>query len=107
YHPYDGACEADSMTNCGAHGKMCNIANATNTCSGGECIFTCNANYHLYNGACEVDSAQNCSKHAQKCAANSVCKEGKCDSTYNIDYHIGDIITFGHYEQDTDTSNGK
>ncbi|MBQ9396655.1 MAG: hypothetical protein IJU23_14215 [Proteobacteria bacterium] len=150
YHDYDGKCEKDTIENCGTHGTKCNIANATNTCSGGKCNFTCNSNYHTYNNICEEDSTANCGAHGTNCnidnATNTICSEGICratackskyhvysnvceaDSTTHCGKHsnacangqiciagncvfpslnIGDIITFGHYEQDNDTSNGK
>ena len=49
YHIYDDTCEADSITNCGSHGKECNIENAaTTTCSDGICKVTCNTGYHPF-----------------------------------------------------------
>lgn len=57
YHVYINACEADSVTNCGAHGIQCNIANATNTiCPDGTCQATaCENGYHVYNSVCKPD----------------------------------------------------
>ena len=81
-------------------------SNATaGTCNtNGYCQVTaCKTNYHTYNNACEADSTSHCGAHGKTCASNSVCEEGECVFAYNI----GDIITFGHYEQDKNTSNGK
>ncbi|MBQ9395785.1 MAG: hypothetical protein IJU23_09770 [Proteobacteria bacterium] len=104
FHIYNNACEADSTTNCGAHGTKCNVENATNTCSGGKCTFTCLSNFHTYNNACEANNTTNCGKHGNTCTTGQTCNAGNCVSS---SINIGDIITFGHYEQDNNTSNGK
>ncbi len=36
----------DDLNNCGACGRMCSAANATSTCTGGSCGFTCLANWY-------------------------------------------------------------
>ncbi|MBR4984949.1 MAG: hypothetical protein IKY83_04335 [Proteobacteria bacterium] len=105
YHTYNNACEQDSLTNCGAHGTKCDKANATNTvCSNGVCqATTCKTNYHIYAGACEADSLTNCGAHGHACTNVQTCSVGDCV----LKYRVGDLIIFGNYEQDNDTSNGK
>ena len=69
YHVYDNTCEEDSTTNCGSHGKECNIENATTTiCSDGICKATdCDPGYHVYDNTCEEDSKENCGAHDKVC----------------------------------------
>ena len=102
YHVYNGACEANSNSNCGMHGIYCNVANATNTCSNGKCTYSCYHGYHIYDKTCEIDNDHNCGEHNKKCGVGYTCKERSCVKQWNI----GDIITFGHYEQDGKTTNG-
>ncbi len=54
YNLYDNACEADSITDCGKHGRQCNVENAANTCSDGDCTFTCNDGYELIYNVCKL-----------------------------------------------------
>ena len=73
--------EAD-IDNCGACGRVCNVANADNYCNGGICKYQCNAGYHEYENACEPDSVNQCGAHNKKCefayATNIRCESGEC-----------------------------
>src|SRR5580658_4680844 len=68
-----GACSdlTSDPLNCGSCGNVCTtaVANATPTCSGSSCSFTCDAGYNLCNGACiAYDTAQNCGACGVQCA---------------------------------------
>ena len=55
YHIYNNACEADSITNCGAHGTQCNVSNANNECKNKVCTFKCNDGFEQSNNKCVSD----------------------------------------------------
>ena len=65
--------------NCGACGHTCTApANASATCSGGNCGFTCNAGYKLCNGSC-IANDQCCGGcPAGKICCNGVCSDSDC-----------------------------
>ncbi|MBQ9394683.1 MAG: hypothetical protein IJU23_04090 [Proteobacteria bacterium] len=96
FHIYSNTCEEDSTTNCGSHGIHCNVANANNACVSKSCTFTCQSHFHPYNNTCVEDSDAHCGVHDNACIAPEYCLAGRCTKT-----KIGDIITFGRYEQDS------
>ncbi|MEZ4394166.1 MAG: hypothetical protein R3A48_24090 [Polyangiales bacterium] len=87
--PVNG-CEVDlgrSALHCGACGMACPArANATPSCTGGRCGFTCNAGFADCDGdamnGCEVDtrtSVANCGACGSACASG-VCAGGACQA---------------------------
>ena len=90
YHIYNNACEADSLTDCGAHDKQCNVANANNECINKACTFTCDTSYHTYNHACEANSLTDCGAHGTRCNvenAENSCTNGTCTFTCGANSH--------------------
>ena len=90
-NPADG-CETpiNTIANCGACGKSCNVPNATNTCSSGVCGFTCNPGFIKCGGQCFSDTQSNPSRCGSSCTscpapANAVasCSSGVCGFTCN------------------------
>lgn len=82
-------CEINSNNNvshCGGCGNACNLANATPTCSGGNCaISSCNANFNNCNNmpgdGCESDrrtDVNNCGVCGNACGMGAVCTGGVC-----------------------------
>jgi len=127
----------DALTdnrNCGKCGNVC-VEGAK--CESGICkcdiashwsgtagSCTCESGYTLVSGKCEV--TQTCNANETYDASTNTCKcdiashwsgtagSCTCESGYlqagnicKLSINIGDIITFGHYEQDNDTTNGK
>ena len=90
--------------NCGSCGNVC--------AAGFECVsssckritdlstatITCNAQT-----VTPYNDRLNCAGCGIACASRYACDAGNCVESTNV----GDIITFGHYEQDSNTSNGK
>ena len=85
------------------------------TCSDGICkVTSCDRDtrfdedehrtktYHPYYNTCEEDSIINCGSHDVSCSNDQFCAAGCC-----APFGYLDIITFGQYEQDGDTQNGK
>ena len=54
-HIYENACEPNDIQNCGKHGTVCEVKNAKNSCTNGQCTFECNDGYHEYNNICELN----------------------------------------------------
>ncbi len=129
-HVFGNNCEDDSLENCGIHGYNCTTAVdgwKAGVCLNGACQATaCEKGFHVYNHACEGDSLENCGSHNIACNqtitgwSTGSCVEGKCQlDSCKEGYHAesnecvpnplspGDIITFGHYEQDGNITNGK
>ncbi len=90
--------------NCGSCGNVCQAgfecvnSSCNSIANMSTAMLTCNAqninpyNDHNYCGGCGI-----------ACSDTSYCKAGVCTTLPAI----GDIITFGHYEQDNNTTNGK
>lgn len=91
----DNQCQTPSATACGTGGEpcvKCSLANATASCSGGECaVASCSSGYGDCNGdgsdGCEVYllgiDVNNCGTCRNKCdrpanANEGICKNGKC-----------------------------
>jgi len=89
--PADG-CEINTnsdVNNCGGCGTVCNLPNASETCSGGTCqIASCNAGYENCNSlpadGCEINintNVNNCGSCGNVCNlpnANEICSAGTC-----------------------------
>ena len=112
YHVYNDVCEADSIDNCGAHGKKCTVEHGTPACVNKECVvdhcddgyelnyekcvekgaLICNPPYHINGNTCELDDAENCGEHGKKCPGiengTAVCTRGECDLLCNAGYHF-------------------
>lgn len=81
-------CEStlDTVANCGACGKSCNLANATSACVTSSCaVVTCSVGYgncdKKADNGCEVNtnaSDQNCGACGNVCKANEQCAAGTC-----------------------------
>jgi len=90
----------------------------TNTCScntgyvliGGKCELkkTCDSTKEIYNAATNTCSC-NTANHWTGTAGSCSCASGYYldGDTCKLQKAVGDYITFGHYEQDNDTTNGK
>ena len=88
YHLYNGACEPDSVTNCGSHGYSCaeTVAGwSSGACSGAKCVASsCATAYHLNGTTCQIDSVENCGSVGKKCStsvagwADGLCVNAKC-----------------------------
>ena len=111
-HLHEGACEEDSLENCGNHDYACaNVPGwVSGSCTEGKCVpDACSPGYelkidqcealtdcpdgqHLHGGVCEADSIEHCGKHGNNCSAstgwgsgkcvNSVCVPDKCAGNY-------------------------
>jgi hypothetical protein len=76
------------VTNCGACGNVCSLANANATCVAGACrIATCvggfvNCDGDMTNG-CEanLNSAAHCGRCGNACPVGTVCANGACSSS--------------------------
>ena len=98
-HLYNGACEEDSLENCGKHDYMCAAVPGwlDGKCTMGKCFATsCTTGYelddggqckalikcpdgqHIHEGECEPDSLENCGKHENDCRAVTGWKDGEC-----------------------------
>ena len=87
----------EDPSNCGKCGNVCGSRYSySGSCTLGTCQILCNGN--ITNPQFNSD---NCGECGKKCGAGEACRKGICVSG------IGEIITFGHYEQDNDTTNGK
>lgn len=97
------------MTNCS--GTMVSLMVDSANC--GVCGNNCGIGKRCVNGVCETgtgytycngvrvnisSSDLNCGKCSNACSGDYRCIRGTCEQKY---------ITFGHYEQDNDTANGK
>ncbi len=112
-------CETDtraSLSNCGACGAACNLANASGACVGGRCaIAACNDGYgdcdaNPANG-CETDlnaSPANCGACASACTAQNAtasCVAGRCGvGVCNAGFADCDMNPANGCEADTATS---
>ena len=104
---------------------ICNdviIDSRSDSANCGECDNVCGSGFECVNSACKritslTDSTTitcnaqtvkpynnplNCAGCGITCASGNVCNAGNCATA-----SVGSIITFGHYEQDNVTSNGK
>lgn len=124
-HKSGDTCIDDTPQNCGEYEVNCTAKTGwkSGTCTNGKCVVTeCNKGYHVHQKDCENDSILNCGAHDNKCATNvpgwksGTCTDGQCVITECTgEYRLSenkcitpryDVITFGHYEQDNDTTNG-
>ena len=87
-NPADG-CEihvATDPNNCGACGVVCNLNQATSSCSNGQCtVVSCNVGWADCNGnssdGCEVNVAtdpNNCGACGNRCGADKTCVSSVC-----------------------------
>ena len=99
YHVYNNACEADSVSNCGSHGKECKFDNAADggvTCESKQCkLNKCTANYYVLNNVCKPNDLNNCGSYGRACdilhAAVQKCTAGNCIATScESGYHLYD-----------------
>ena len=94
----------------------------TDSANCGGCGNVCQAGFKCVNSACEritnltstttitcnaqtvkpYSDRANCAGCGIVCGVGNKCSAGNC-----VAYAVGEKITFGHYEQDNDTSNGK
>jgi hypothetical protein len=105
----NNGCETNlqtDLTNCGACGRVCpNRANATRTCVGGQCVYTCDVGFANCdnlsapgtttegdNNGCETDitTVTNCGACGHTCPqranASRVCTAGQCVYTCDLGY---------------------
>jgi hypothetical protein len=86
----DGECEtelSDSITDCGACGNLCVVANGTASCDAGACVVEgCEDGYDDCNNefadGCEVElavDALNCGECGTSCGADCDAETGSCD----------------------------
>ena len=90
---------ANDSLNCGQCGKTCGVGEI---CTDGVCTAGTGKTY--CNGI-SINTANdffNCGQCDYNCAPNQACHNGTCTTP-----SVGEIIRFGHYEQDNDTTNGK
>jgi Cys-rich repeat protein len=93
---------ATSTTHCGGCGNTCSTLNATPSCSGGGCMFSCRGAFiHCMNGntGCETpsNSVSNCGGCGNACMPNNATS-GSCGSTkcsYECAIGFGDCIKIG------------
>jgi len=82
-------CEIDTRTtvsHCGGCGRVCQLANATNVCTGGACgIGACNGGFgncdNMVSNGCETNTTvntQHCGRCGNACASGAVCTAGVC-----------------------------
>ncbi len=100
YYPYYdsshcGSCEID----CGK-GKYCAAGVCTAEKPTSDTITYCG--FELVNPYTDINHCGGCDI---SCSNNQICSAGACKSKSN--FVKDDIIPFGHYEQDNDTTNGK
>lgn len=77
---------ASSISNCGACGNVCSVANGSAVCVNGQCqVGTCNAGFANCNGSaadgCETNlatSSTNCGACGVSCPAGHICSSGRC-----------------------------
>jgi hypothetical protein len=69
-----------TLANCGACGVICNAAHASNSCQGGQCMFSCVNPYKDCDGnpanGCETNSwtdNNNCGTCGTQCVAPKTC----------------------------------
>ncbi len=79
-HCYDLNSDAN---NCGACGNVCSRPNATASCSGGSCSFTCEADYSECDSVCyqlksDPDHCGDCNTKCSVSDADNSCVEGQC-----------------------------
>lgn len=77
-----GTCVSlDTVANCGSCGNACAAPpNATASCVGGQCQFSCIAGFTLCNGTC-IDTQTdviNCGSCGNACGTGRVCSGGQC-----------------------------
>lgn len=108
-HVYNNTCESDTLDNCGQHERACasNIEQweKSMTCIQGTCkVSQCIDGYHVdaQTEKCVQDTKECCGTSCSLCPGNSFCVNGECRPP-----EVGDIIEFGHYEQDNDKNNGE
>ena len=97
-HLYSGACEEDSLENCGSHGTDCSKLSGwqSGNCVDGKCVpSACETGYalnngkcealtecpddqHLFAGNCEPNDLENCGSHGTDCSKLSGWKAGDC-----------------------------
>ena len=89
-----GTCVTEDPTACGSPCAVCNVANASNTCTAdGRCTFTCTDNYHLNSDGtgCEINTVNDCGASHAVCnvanASNACNTNGQCTFTCNSNYH--------------------
>ena len=88
----------DDSANCGRCGNKCSIGEL---CNIGVCI---PGTGETYCDGMSINTANdffNCGQCDYNCAPNQTC-HNTCTT-----HSVGEIISFGHYEQDNDTTNGK
>ena len=77
----------EDINNCGKCGTICNVANATNSCSSGRCRYTCYKNYCDVSGKCVNNDADHCYEagcggcNAFTNGTSSRCDAGLCFAT--------------------------
>ncbi len=79
---------AADVSNCGSCGRVCNLANAGASCTGGVCAVSgCTSGFANCNGVdgdgCEVNTANNnfnCGRCGVSCAPGTACSGGSCAS---------------------------
>ncbi len=105
-HEYQGACEENTLDNCGKHGfscekyiegwksGSCDSAHANAPCIPDACadgyalennkcvlVAKCSKKQHIYNNECEANDTENCGEHGYKCAEHIVgWQSGVCAS---------------------------
>ena len=94
----ENKCEANSMTNCGMHGKSCGSdSHGSFSCVSGGCKLTCNSDSHLSSAgnSCEVDDVNACGQAGYKCSekvdgwGSGTCESKKCvPKTCKTSYHL-------------------
>lgn len=70
------------LSNCGACGKSCTVANGAGQCASGTCVASsCDTGYSKCGATCEytVGDASNCGGCNLKCPSGSLCKSGSCE----------------------------
>jgi hypothetical protein len=97
-NPANG-CETNlqnNLSNCGACGSVCAIANGTPQCSGGQCgASSCNAGFTNCGNSCSnLADTQNCGSCGNFCAVggsgSASCTNGACQFTCSSGYTLCD-----------------
>ncbi len=95
-YPYEDSANCGGCDNKCATGEYCeaavciNAISKTNYCNG-KLVYPYNDSSNC--GGCNVS-----------CSSSQICLKGTCTTIPNV---VNGVITFGHYEQDNDTTNGK
>ncbi len=104
--PKDRQCVGDTFNVCGNDKIDCKSQGVANgMCKQGKCeIRECEKDYHLVDNQCIVSSNACCGSNCSPCASGTYCNNDVCKTKDQL--QVGDIVEFGHYEQDNDLKNG-